>query len=670
MSTFTNITVSDTVTADTVVCDNLVTNSVLSATTYGGAITSTNSIIPYSGSNITLAANNNFDINTSNVDIAGNLIVNSKCFLAQSNAASQILMTTSGEQTFIDLYSHSNVANIFPDSRIFSIGGAANVSGSGTLYIGSRNCNFGPGLFTPTAGIGNLTITYNSSNIIGNVYCSKLVDITGNLSVSANLDVDRDANILGNLRVGNVIIGNQLTNTANINCANINTTFGGIVSGNMSIGNIISVGLVSSSGNVVAGNVIANYANLTTLFIGSSASYTQSTGTALVMSQNTTFDNTVTGTISGNVYPQYSFGSGREHVWSTDVGNANISYYGISDGTAPDSDYFITYKRAVGMKISPIPTSTDFTEALRVVGTSNISGDALFVSNVNITGNLAVSTAANIISLTGSGNTIVGYNALNRKIRIGAIDATTQRLTFYGSSNVTAENVNGYIEIDGASNGATTQNQGVLNMVAGNITMGTVNSQSFILYNKNVEIQGNINALTKLTVSGNTSVTNLNYTDLFNTNVRIGNAWGAITLATPTIANGAYVPFGATVYGTLDGIDTTNRWIRVNKNGQSLTVGVNLILTFEINTGFTNTTTGAFQVNTSTSSAFTTNTDRTLGRVIKAYVASEVVNVILDFILPTTEEYFRVRYNGNATWSFVAGSANAYLSRYSVRTYL
>lgn len=654
MSTFQNIFVSDTATISSVVCDTLTTNSAISTDTYGGTTVKTNTIIPYTGSSVS--------VNSANLNVSGNLTVNKNCFLAQSNTASQVILSTSGEYTFIDLHSHSNIANIFPDTRLLSYGGLSNTVATGTFQISSRNLHLGGGLFAPSSGAGNLLITYQSANIQNEAYCKNILEVDGNILGRANLQVNRNANIVGNLTVGNVLIGNQLTNTANINCANINAN-GGIITGNLQVGNL------STTANISIGNVISNFANINNVFIGSSASYTATSGTALIISQNTTFDNTVTGTISGNVYPQFSFGGGREHIFSTDVNDSSIAYYGISGGGVPDSDYFITYKRGTGMKISPTNTTENFTEALRVIGTSNITGNSLFGSNVEIIGNLDVDTSANIVSLTGSGNTIVGYNTLNRKIKMGAIDATTQRISFYASSNITAENMNGYIEIDAETNGATTQNRGVLNMVCGNITMGSVNGQSFILYNKNAELQGNVNILSKLDVLGDTNVAMLNFTDIKNTNVRIADCWGPIFLGTPTIPNGQYVPFGATVVGTLDQIDTTNKWIRINKNGQSLTVGVKVTLTFEINTGFTNTTTGAFQVQTSTTSAFTVANSRTLARVIGAFTSSQVVERTLDFILPTTEEYFRVIYNGNATWSFVGGAANAYLSRYSVRTY-
>jgi hypothetical protein len=52
------------------------------------------------------------------------------------------------------------------------------------------------------------------------------------------------------------------------------------------------------------------------LVIGTS-SYTPTTGTSLIISQNSTFDNSVNGTINGNVYPQLSFGAGTEHVFAT-----------------------------------------------------------------------------------------------------------------------------------------------------------------------------------------------------------------------------------------------------------------------------------------------------------------------------------------------------------------
>lgn len=604
-SNFTNISVSDTVLSDTITTNTLNCNYLaISSTEIGASTLKCNNLLPFSGSNIS--------INSNNTNVNGYLTVSSQTALAKANSASQILFTTSGEQTFMDMYSHSNVANIFPDARIFSIGGVANVAGSGTLYIGSRNCNFGPGLFTPTAGIGNLNITYNSSNITGNLYCNRFVNIKGNLECDANLQVDRNANILGNLTVGNVIIGNQLTNNANINCANINAN-GGIIQ------NLIVNNSFSTSGNVNAGNVISN-ANLITL------------GNLVINS-------------TGNISNALTIRSGFKGATAT---NKFITYDIPFNGT----HYFWDNIESTG--------------DLLVNGGANIVGNSLFGSDVNITGNLFVSTFGNIISLRGSGNSEVGYNALNRKIKMGAIDATTQRISFYCSSNITAENMNGYIEIDSETNGATTQNRGALNMVCGNITMGSINGQSFILYNKNAEIQGNINALQALSVLGNTSVQILKYADLYRDNIRVVDCWGAINAI--TILNNAYVPFSTPLVGAVDQLSSP--WFRVNKQGQSLTIGCQVILSLHTGAAFTNTTTGQFQVETSTTSAFTTFTSRTLVRCLGTFAQDSYNQYIIDFILPTTEQYFRIKYNGNATYTLIGGVANGYLSRYSFRTYV
>jgi hypothetical protein len=73
----------------------------------------------------------------------------------------------------------------------------------------------------------------------------------------------------------------------------------------------------------------------------------------------------------------------------------------MNGGGAPDADYFITYKRATGMKISGGTTydTNDFTEALKVVGDANITG------NISVGGwNSSSATHLGYQSLSGASN--------------------------------------------------------------------------------------------------------------------------------------------------------------------------------------------------------------------------------------------------------------------------
>ncbi len=646
MSTFQNIFVSDTATISSVVCDTLTTNSAISTDTYGGTTVKTNTIIPYTGSSVS--------VNSSNLNVSANLTVNKNCYLAQSNTASQISLATSGEYTFIDMYSHSNISNVLPDTRIFSNGGLSNVAGTGDLHIASRDLFLGSTLLTPSSGQGNLFINYQSANIQNEAYFNSTVNITGNILGSANLQVNRNANILGNLRVGNVIIGNQLTNTANINCANINAN-GANIGGNIVSGNIYQTFTINSPvNNSIHTTYIEPCLNNSSKFVlikGDSplTGYVSLYGAGNYLYGNAYCDRTLTvGTSVTNGGDLLCINNANVEGNINAFGNLIVRSDGNIDnclvirsgykGTVATNKY-VTYD---------VP----------------ISGTHYFWDNVELSGHLFIGGFIRDGNL--SGNTTVGYNALNRKIKMGAIDATTQRISFYCSSNVTAENLNGYIEIDGETNGATTQQRGALNMVCGNITMGTINSQSFILYNKNAELQGNVNILSKLDVLGNTTVANLSYDNLYKNNIRMADCWGGINAI--TILNNAFVAIGPAVGGVVDQISSP--WIRVNKQGQSLTISCQLILSLHTGTAFTNTTTGAFTVQTSTTSAFTTFNSRTLSRCIRAFAQDSYADYILTFILPTTEEYIRVQYTGNATYTLVGGTANAYVSRYSFRTFI
>ena len=112
----------------------------------------------------------------------------------------------------------------------------------------------------------------------------------------------------------------------------------------------------------------------------------------------------------------------RNWVFSQDVSTDAILYFGTQDGGNPEPDFEYYFKRAVGLQIQPNPSviTTDFTEALKVLGTANITGNVVNFANLLIpNGNVGIGTnnprykldvagGANISGSFFAGNGVIG----------------------------------------------------------------------------------------------------------------------------------------------------------------------------------------------------------------------------------------------------------------------
>jgi hypothetical protein len=281
-----------------------------------------------------------------------------------------------------------------------------NISVSGSAVCDSVTCNsLNTSAFninTTDWGIsGTLdvnTITpYSGSNMT--IQVPNLLNLNSNIANinSPNININGNLNILNNLSVlGNASLSN-LTLTNSIIAPNLSISGNANISGFIN-GNVINTNFLSTPrliNNVTSGNAITFTGNAFIASTQTSSSYTIG-NSVLAVSNNTRFDNAVTGSIFGNVYPQLSWGSGREWCIATEVTQNSISYIGCSDGIGADSDYFITMRSAVGLKIDPLCGNTNFSDALYVVGDANISSDLIVAANIT-SGNLRVSGDANIV---------------------------------------------------------------------------------------------------------------------------------------------------------------------------------------------------------------------------------------------------------------------------------
>lgn len=222
-SNFNDVFASGTVTADIVVCNSFITNQALSSTEFGGTLTKTNVLRQFSGNTITISGTsgvlNLVNMNVANVyananlTVNGNLKVNDPCLLHYSNVASQTQIVNNPQSNFLDFYSHSNVANVTPDVRIASLGGDSNIIGNGICHINSKSMFIGATTLSPFSGEGNLVVNYNSANITNDLYCNSHATVERNITGKANLQINGNATIVGNISVGNISIGSIRGNT-------------------------------------------------------------------------------------------------------------------------------------------------------------------------------------------------------------------------------------------------------------------------------------------------------------------------------------------------------------------------------------------------------------------------------------------------------------------------
>ena len=151
----------------------------------------------------------------------------------------------------------------------------------------------------------------------------------------------------------------------------------------------------------------------------------------LLVSNSNLSDATVNGTLSGEVvYPMIQMGN-RACVFANGTDNTNM-YMGTAGGGGNDCDYEYTYRREVGMKISPTFDTNTFTEALKVVGTVNVTG-AMTVGGLLNGNNMTYQDA------TSSVQTQIDTNATNIANRIQLSGGTMTGGLVINASSVIGE---------------------------------------------------------------------------------------------------------------------------------------------------------------------------------------------------------------------------------------
>ncbi len=226
-----------------------------------------------------------------------------------------------------------------------------------------------------------------------------------------------DTNRVGYMGVGGYgtslpLILNPLGGNVGINNGNPRQRLDVAGSANISVNAFVRNNLVVGSTSATANLTVSGNARISSnLYIGETPFNIQN-GTLLGVRNTSVIDSNISGSLSGNVYHQLAMG-GRNWVFSQDVSNDGILYFGQQGGGDPDPDFDYFYKRGVGLQIQPSPSiiTTDFTEALKVLGRSNIVGNLTAFSNVIVpNGNLGLRTTTTNATLDVNGNILISGN--------------------------------------------------------------------------------------------------------------------------------------------------------------------------------------------------------------------------------------------------------------------
>ncbi len=265
---------------------------------------------------------------------------------------------------------------------------------------------------TPTTSTQLTTKAYVDS--LNTVPTLSQVLVSGNSAGSTNIDMNnRDIlNISALTASGTTNLNIQQTGTGVVkiqdstgnqklevsstttNIKGLTTTINSVSGeGSTTIGNEGGTDKVYSYGKTYIGRPTSTNNKL---IVGSEPTVNIPDGCPMYINNATFSDTTTNGSLSGSVYPQYTFGS-RLWNFAQDTTDDLTMFLGCSGGGGVDPDYEYFFKRNVGLQIQPntIGNTTAFTEALSVIGSVKNTG---IHTNTNTTNSSSVSSGALIVS--------------------------------------------------------------------------------------------------------------------------------------------------------------------------------------------------------------------------------------------------------------------------------
>lgn len=281
---------------------------------------------------------------------------------------------------------------------------------------------------------------------------------------------------------GNIGIGTNLPRSTLDVKGSANISVNAFVRNNLAVGTSTATANLTVTGNArITSNVI----------IGPDLPFNLQTGTALAVRNTSAIDSNINGSLSGNVYHQMTMG-GRNWVFSQDTSNDLNLLFGCQGSGDPDPDFEYYFKRNVGLQIQPNPSiiTTDFTEALKVLGTANITGNMVAFANVLIPNQrLSIGTTLPQANLHVNGNAII-------------------------TGNVDIRNGNVFISNDGNLGISTIVPQANLHVNGNTIITGNLNVDNGLLWTDPITNHVgilNTNPQYELDVKGDANITGIAY---------------------------------------------------------------------------------------------------------------------------------------------------------------
>lgn len=454
-----------------------------------------------------------------------------------------------------------STGNIYGQNGNLNIGNAT----SNIVINGSNITLTGPTVYVQSQTVqtidNNIELNYGGTNMTA---VGSGITVLGNSIVPVariQTDTNLDFTITSpnnRLTVNNVV--STIGNITTINNTNLFSTTGNITTINSTTGNITN--LTSSTGNITTltaptinnTNLNSTTGNITTInntnFKSSNVQvgdtpFSLQTGTRLYVRNTSTVDNNINGSISGNVYHQFGWGS-RNWVFSQDTSNDTNMLLGCQGGGDPDPDFEYYFKRGVGLQIQPSITglAPDFTTALSVLGSTNISGNLTVNQSLSVTQNTTIAG-----NLTVNQNVVIDNNlTVNQNANIvGNLNITGNTITNNTSTSNTIIGNTGTIS-NLTSTKAYTTNQTAYTSSIGHLNVGSIQAKDIRGFNVNAT-NGNIDTLT-----ANTSIlSNVYATTIGSTNGSFNNLsvtqFGSFSLMPPgtiqmTVINTILPPTG------------------------------------------------------------------------------------------------------------------------------
>ncbi len=571
-----------------------------------------------------VAGSANISSNTimnANANVLGNLGVTGN-IIAQSNiilpSGSKMVIGSTSINNYYDLSIAGNL-NVATSMRSGTMGQFGNITyhiasdgtpiystvGTGRNLIlnhSTFNSLIGPNYPNPESMF--LMTNTSSSNIFQwGMYTGIVKDLATSIpSNSLRMDFGSTSGLSTNLNdTGGNTITPQMTlrYTGNSGILGINRTnpmYALDVNGSANISvdtfirNNLAVGTTTATANLT---IVGNARVSANLFVGPDLPFNLQNGTALAVRNTSVIDSNINGSLSGNVYHQLAM-SGRNWVFSQDVGNDGILYFGAQGGGDPDPDFEYYFKRSVGLQIQPNPSiiTTDFTEALKVLGTANITGNVVHFANVLIpNGNIGIGTnnPRSKLDILGNANITGNINFTGNLYQNGNlftggggsqwINGTGSGNIYY-NGNVGINKSNPIYALDVAGDANIGANVYGNNFYIRNDCL--LQSGDFSILNGNLTVYERFNAFGESYLSGNLTVYNsdiYNYGNIYTYNGLYINKNGALYNKNETTGQHAFYAYDTVNFMTtiFAGADDTNKvgYIGAGGYGTSLPLILN-----------------------------------------------------------------------------------------------